>query len=134
MFRDAKIIHECSTEDAIASGDLVDAREGEFADVTSQHFAHAPDARVVLTRDLAAMIARAVDHPRWCNDTPGVWHDVLFMSRHATARAIREAMREGGATLQSFRVIITGAGRARTHTLFVGCAGDTVTYGLPRDF
>lgn len=62
-----------------------------------------------MTAAVFALIEQAVANPKHANDWRGVWHDVLHMSRACPVRVW-----QGG---RLFRVIITGAGRKRLHTL-----------------
>ncbi|KKK82121.1 hypothetical protein LCGC14_2806550, partial [marine sediment metagenome] len=48
-----------------------------------------------------ALMEKAVNHPKHCNDFKGVWHDVLWMSRCHKTRRISESC-------HLFMVIITG--------------------------
>lgn len=92
---------------AIEDGMLIDATEGDFAEVTRQHFG---SVHVAMTSALFELIKKAVEHPRHCNDWRGVWHDICWMSRVTVAR--------GGGL---FIVIIAGTGRIRNHILRVEC-------------
>ena len=103
VWADAEIISQYTRSDAINDGVLIDANIGDCDEVSRQHF---PNARVAMTVSVLGLIQKAVDHPRWCNDWRGVWHDVCFMSRapFRTADGL-------------FLVIITGTGRVRRHVL-----------------
>ncbi len=90
---------------AIADGVIVDATGGDLASISEQHF---PGVHVAMTAAVAALIEKAVAHPDHCNDWKGVWHDVLWMSR------VPVQSFPGG---RLFKVIITGTGRKRLHTL-----------------
>ncbi len=107
-----------TAEDAVADGVLVDAQQGEFAEVTRQHHGDTP---VYMTRHLFCLIERAVEHPRACNDWKGVWHDVCFMSSFVLQGA-------NAGDRRRFRVIITGCGRKRNHILVAVWNGQSVTY------
>jgi hypothetical protein len=109
LFSDADIISEYTLEDALEDGVLVTANEGDLAEVTQQH----TKFKVYMTNALFNLIERAVNNKRWCNDWKGVWHDILWMSHGA-----RQAALATGAPYL-FRVIITGTGRKRLHTLKV---------------
>ena len=91
---------------AIADGVVVDATGGDLAAISAQHF---PGVHIVMTAAVAALIQKAVDHPDHGNDWKGVWHDVLWMSRVAPVKSF-----PGG---RLFKVVITGTGRKRLHTL-----------------
>ena len=62
-----------------------------------------------MTAAVFALIAQAVASPKHANDWRGVWHDILWMSRVSPVQVW-----QGG---RLFRVIITGTGRKRLHTL-----------------
>ena len=62
-----------------------------------------------MTAAVFALIEQAVASPKHANDWRGVWHDILHMSRACPVRVW-----QGG---RLFRVIITGTGRKRLHTL-----------------
>jgi hypothetical protein len=91
---------------AIADGVLIDATTGDLAEISAQHF---PGVHVAMTATVCELIRRAVEHPDHGNDWKGVWHDILHMSRFCPVQAV-----PGG---RLFRVIITGTGRKRLHTL-----------------
>jgi hypothetical protein len=91
---------------AIADGVLADASTGDLAEVSAQHF---PSVHVAMTATVFALIEQAVASPKHANDCRGVWHDILHMSRACPVRVW-----QGG---RLFRVIITGTGRKRLHTL-----------------
>jgi len=120
-------IHVYTREQAIEDGVLVDAKVGDFAEVTAQHFG-ADAGEVVMTASLFGLIERAVKNERHCNDFKGVWHDVLFMGRGAAVNAIKTGQTSG------FQVIITGTGRKRIHTVYVAFDGEALTYGFAADF
>jgi hypothetical protein len=94
------------TAQAIADGVLADASTGDLAEVSAQHF---PSVHVAMTATVFALIEQAVASPKHANDCRGVWHDILHMSRACPVRVW-----QGG---RLFRVIITGTGRKRLHTL-----------------
>jgi hypothetical protein len=91
---------------AIADGVLADATTGDLAEVSAQHFLR---VHVAMTAAVFALIEQAVAHPQHANDWRGVWHDILWMSRVAPLRSF-----PGG---RLFKVVITGTGRKRLHTL-----------------
>ncbi len=95
---------------AIEDGVLVDATIGDLAEVTRQHYRHP----VAMTASVFALIERAVNHPKHCNDYKGVWHDILWMSKMGITRRF-------DATTHLFKVIITGAGRKKVHELKIQC-------------
>ena len=91
---------------AIADGVLADASTGDLAPISAQHF---PSVHVAMTATVFALIEQAVASPKHANDCRGVWHDILWMSRVSPVQVW-----QGGCL---FRVIITGTGRQRLHTL-----------------
>jgi hypothetical protein len=108
------VIHSYTRAQAIGDGVLVDGTVGDLAEVTRQHF----KIPVAMTAAVFELMERAVAHPNHCNDFPGVWHDILWMSR-------RNVTHRFNATCHLFEVIITGTGRQRKHTLKAQChAGD----------
>ena len=78
----------------------------DLAQVSAQHF---PSVHVAMTATVFALIEQAVASPKHANDCRGVWHDILWMSRVSPVQVW-----QGG---RLFRVIITGTGRKRLHTL-----------------
>lgn len=115
-------IYVYTREQALEDGVLANAQVGDLAEVTRQHVGSIP---CVLTSGLFGLIQRAVANPRWCNDWKGVWHDILWMSSGARRRLSRPG------DVQYFRVIITGAGRTKIHTLGVDWDGESLCYMLP---
>ena len=91
---------------AIADGVIVDTTGGDLAAISAQHF---PGVHVAMTAAVSALIQKAVDHPEHGNDWKGVWHDVLLMCRVAPVKSF-----PGG---RLFKVVMTGTGRKRLHTL-----------------
>ncbi len=85
---------------------------------------------VAMTAGVFGLIRRAVENKRHCNDYRGVWHDVLYMSRTTPVKRWQTGC--------LFRVIITGTGRKRNHTLKIECGpGDdaepVLTVMLPEE-
>jgi hypothetical protein len=121
-FDGAPIISSYSRAQAIEDGMLVDAQQGDLAEVSRQHVG---STSVAMTAGVFALIEKAVKHPRQMNDWRGVWHDVLWMSQVAR----RVSAQRGGSPV-GFKVIITGTGRVRNHVLFAsygpGDAGEPV--------
>lgn len=115
FWKDAEVISAYTRAQAIEDGTLVDATLGEIADVTRQHFG---PVHVAMTRSTYELILRAVYNERHGNDWRGVWHDVLTMA----SGAVRRSANRGG-TAEPFRVIITGAGRGKYHTLWASVTG-----------
>ncbi len=104
------VVSTYTREQAIEDGVLVDATIGDFAEVSRQHFRYP----IAMTAEVFGLIERAVNHPRWLNDFKGVWHDILHMSKLGIVSRIDP-------TQHLFRVIITGTGRKRNHTLKIVC-------------
>ena len=99
--------------------------QGELGQVSRQHYKYP----VACTTGVFELMKKAVEHPRWCNDYPGILHDILTMSKHGR-------MLDQSTVL--FEVIITGTGRKRTHTLklTVGPGDDmepVITVMLPEE-
>lgn len=111
VFDGAPIISAYSRAQALEDGFLVDAQQGDLAEVTRQHVGATPCA---MTAAVHALIERAVTNPRAHNDWRGVWHDVLWMGQFA-----RRASAQAGGTPRGFKVTITGTGRRRLHLLFI---------------
>ena len=123
---EADVIVTYTRRQAIDDGVLVDASVGDLAEVSRQHYKHP----VAMTAAVFDLMRRAVEHPRWCNDYKGVWHDILGMSRMNPVQKW-----ETGCL---FQVIITGVGRKRKHTLKIECGpGDdaepVLTVMLPEE-
>ncbi len=128
------VIYSYTRQQAIDDGVLVSGNEGDFDEVTRQHY----KSPVAMTAAVFAMIERAVAHPKHCNDFKGVWHDILWMSRQQSA-----IVQRFDSTSHLFRVVITGTGKRRTdglewHTLKIVCGpGDdaepVVTIMLPEE-
>jgi len=126
LFDEADVIYTYSRAQAIEDGVLVDATIGDLAEVTRQHYKYP----VAMTAAVFALMEQAVNHPKWCNDYKGVWHDILWMSRMFPVRRW-----ETGCL---FQVVITGTGRKRKHTLKIECGpGDdaepVLTVMLPEE-
>lgn len=130
-FADAEIIYAYTTEDAVRDGVLFDAREfdGEAGKIIRQRY---HGSAVYFTAGLRALVQKAVDHPRWCNDLAGVVWDIVMMSSAAVNRAAQQAMREGSGR-SAFVVIITGTGRVRNHRVIAAIDGNGLTFMLPGD-
>jgi hypothetical protein len=109
LFDDADIIFEYTLDQALEDGVLADANVGDLAEVTRQH----TKFKVYMTTALFNLIERAVNNKKHCNDWKGVWHDILWMSHGARQMALKDNRP------YFFKVIITGTGRKRLHTLRV---------------
>jgi hypothetical protein len=103
------IIFEYTLDQALEDGVLVDANDGDLAEVTRQH----TQLKVYMTRALFDLIEKAVKNKRWCNDWKGVWHDILWMSHGARQMALKDNRP------YFFQLIITGTGRKKLYTLKV---------------
>ena len=103
------VISSYTRAQAIEDGVLVDGMQPELAEVSRQHYKHP----VAMTAAVFGLIQRAVENEKYCNDYKGVWHDVLGMRRMAAVQRW-----ETGCL---FRLIITGTGRRRNHTLKIEC-------------
>ena len=90
---------------AIADGVLIDATQGEFADVSRQHF---PNIHLAMTDTVFAMIRTAVESSAGC-DFAGVWHDILWMSRQGLVQLLGNG--------RIFKVGIRSASGLRWHEL-----------------
>lgn len=120
-----EVISRYTRAQAIADGVLIDAMQGDFEEVSRQHFKYP----IAMTAAVFAIIRKAVENPKHCNDYKGVWHDILWM-----ARGLRGARQDQNL----FRVMITGAGRQRLFTFKMVCGpGDTaepvLTLMLPEE-
>ena len=121
-----EVIYAYTRKQAIEDGVLVDGMQPELAEISRQHYKHP----VAMTAGVFGLIQRAVENEKYCNDYRGVWHDVLYMSRMAPVKRWQTGC--------LFRVIITGTGRKRSHTLKIECGpGDdgepVLTVMLPEE-
>ena len=127
LWTGADVVYSYTRAQAIEDGVLIDANIGDLAEVTRQHYR----CPVAMTASVFAMIEKAVNHPKHCNDWRGVWHDILLMSR-------RNIIRRFDATCHLFQVTITGTGRRKLHTLKAMChpgdnAEPVITIMLPEE-
>lgn len=97
LFEDADVIFRYTRRMAIADGVLVDATQGDFGEVSREHF---PYRHLAITTAVFALIDEGV---RAGGESAGIWHDILWMSRVCPLRLL-----SGGHT---FKVGIR-AGRA----------------------
>jgi len=97
---------------AIEDGVLVDGHMPDITEVTRQHFG---SMSVAMSIGVFEMIQKAVASKKHCNDFLGVWHDICWMA---------PKRKEPGD--YQFRVIVTGVGRSKYHTI-------KATYGLDDD-
>src|SRR5262245_41814704 len=110
LFENAAVIYSYGRAQAINDGVLVDANQGDFGEVSKQHF----KIPVAMSNALFAIIRRAVENKKFCNDYKGIWHDILWMSRTKLAVSVDESTRY-------FMVHINGAGRTRKFYLKAVC-------------
>ena len=64
---------------------------------------------VAITCEVFAIIERAVENKKWCNDFKGVWYDIAYM-------AYLESRQHLHAVSILFNGIITGTGQKGNHT------------------
>ncbi len=122
-----EVIYGYSRAQAIEDGVLVDGTIGDLAEVSRQHFRYP----IAMTAAVFGLMEKAVNHPKHCNDYKGVWHDICWMAKCGISRRFDP-------TTHLFRVIITGTGRKRLHTLKMVCGpGDNaepvLTVMLPEE-
>lgn len=125
LFTDADVISVYTRAQAIEDGVLADL-SALAPDVCRQHYKY----NVACTATVWAIIERAIENPRWCNDINGVVHDILGMSR-CHARVLDESTR-------LFQVIIKGVGKKSLFTFKIVCGpGDdaepVLTIMLPEE-
>ena len=107
MFENAEIIYSYTRKQAIEDG-MQWRVSGEYESMPREVGYKWP---VYLTSGVVGLIERAINNKKHCNDFGGVLWDVLHMSR-VMSRSVNDRLRE-------FKVIITGAGRAKYHTLYI---------------
>jgi len=95
-----EVISSYSRAEAIEDGVLVDMNKGTFDEVTKGIY----NIPVAVTKAVYAIIKRAAENPRTCNDYKGIWHDMVHMSR---------VFLKKDASSYFFPCTITGAGRKR---------------------
>ncbi len=105
MFAGAPLIFRYTRRMAIADGVLVDATQGDFAEVSREHF---PNHHLALTSAVFARVEAGVESGDGA-DFAGVWHDILWMSRVCPVRLL-----PGGHT---FKVGIRAGAQLRWHEL-----------------
>ena len=93
-------------QQAIEDGVLIDMMQGEPGEVSRQHYKYP----IACTAGLFGLMRQAVEHPRWCNDYLGIWHDILTMSKSTYAKKL-------GRSTVLFEVRITGTGCRCVHSL-----------------
>lgn len=117
LFEKADVVSRYSRRMAITDGVLIDASEGDFAEVSREHF---PNYHLAMTSAVFALLERAVEIGEGV-DFAGLWHDVLWMSRVSPVRLLR-----GGHT---FHVGIRDQHTLRWHELKILFHGGD--YGEP---
>ena len=105
LFDSAEVVFRYTRRMAIADGVLVDATQGDFAEVSREHFPH---HHLAMTSAVFALIERGVETGEG-SEFAGLWHDVLWMSRMSRVRLL-----SGGHT---FDVGIRAAALLRWHEL-----------------
>ena len=73
-----EVISRYTRQQAIEDGFLVDLMQNDLGPVSRQHYKYP----VACTIGVFELMKKAVEHPRWCNDYPGILHDILTMSKH----------------------------------------------------
>lgn len=121
-------IHTYTRAEAIEDGVLIDLSyaESDTAPVCRQHYKYP----IACTAAVFAVMEKAVNNRRYCNDYAGILHDMLFMSR-AMARKLDEST-------VIFRCIIAGAARSKYHDFKLQVHGGdqgepVITISLPRE-
>ncbi len=104
-----EIIYIYSRKQAIEDGEQFLAT-GELAQIAKDVGYKFP---VYMTRSVYFLIEKAVNHPSWCNDWNGVFHDLMTMSRVLFVNVTPE--------LRKFQCINTGTGRKRQHEFYMQC-------------
>lgn len=127
MFTEDDIVYSYTRRQALEDGEQIDASSGVLLEISRQHYKYP----VYLTRSVWDLICQAVASPEHLNDLGGVFHDILWMSRHG--QSLDEATTR-------FKVIITGTGRRRYHTMIAQCGAididnpaPCITLMLPED-
>ena len=114
-------------QQAIEDGVLADMMQGELGEVSRQRYKYP----IACTAGLFSLMRQAVEHPRWCNDYPGILHDILTMSKSTYAKTLDQST-------VLFEARITGTGRKCVHALklIVGPGDDmepVITIMLPEE-
>jgi hypothetical protein len=116
LFSAADVISTYTRANAIADGVLIDLSE-RCPDVCRQHVG---PVQIDCTAAVWRIIERAVQNPRWANDTDGIVHDILWMAR----AKIQGLMHRYVGSTALFEVIIRGAAPKQTFTFKVGTSLD----------
>lgn len=104
-FDSTAVVFRYTRRMAIADGVLVDATQGDLAEVSREHF---PNYHLAMTGSVFALLERAVESDDG-QEFAGLWHDILWMSRVCPVRLV-----SGGHT---FKVGIRDAHTLRWHEL-----------------
>jgi hypothetical protein len=104
-----ELIFAYTRKQAIVDGEQFLA-DGELAQIAKDAGYKCP---VYMTRSVHSLIEKAVNHPNWCNDWNGVFHDLMTLSRNLYVNVSPE--------LRKFYCIITGTGRKRQHEFYMQC-------------
>ncbi len=107
MFENAEIIHTYTRKEAIEDG-YQTKLEGENAKLAKEAGYKYP---VFITSGVLGLIEKAVASKKDYNDFTGVLWDILYMSRVA-GHPLNNRTTE-------FKVIITGTGRQKEHTIYI---------------
>jgi hypothetical protein len=107
------MIYAYTRQQAIENGSQILAAD-ELAQIAEDTGFKLP---IYLTRSVFNLIQQAVDHPKYCNDWNGVFHDLMNMAMLATRS------NENTDSIK-FPCIITGTGHQSRHT-FIMCIGPT---------
>lgn len=119
---DLVVISAYTREAALEDGALIDARTGDFAEVTQQH--HPAGIPIYITASLLAVMDAAIARYSW-QSYKGIWHDVLSMCR------VYVNTIQAGET-RPFPVII-GASSSTPRRVFVALDGEALTFMLKED-
>lgn len=104
-FDGAPVIFRSTRRMALADGVLVDATQGDFAEVSREHF---PNYHLAMTSAVFALVEAGVESGEG-SEFAGLWHDILGMSRGCPVRLL-----PGGHT---FQVGLRAGAQLRRHEL-----------------
>ena len=119
---ESTLIFAYTRKNALDDGMLLDARRGEFAEVSQQH--HPSGIPIYITASLHNLMDQAIAKERW-QSYQGIWHDVLTMCK-VYVRTIDVGDN------RPFPVII-GASNSQPHTVYVNLDGEALTFMLRED-
>ena len=83
-FDSAAVVFRYTRRMAIADGVLVDATQGDFAEISREHF---PNHHLAMTSAVFALLERGVESGD-DSELAGIWHDLLWMSRVSPVRLL----------------------------------------------